>query len=116
MKFLIDACAGGRITSWLSQLGHDVLEVRGKNMAMPDTEVIRWAMNDGRIVVTIDKDFGEILFAQENYKCSVIRLPDVPIESRKAILNSIVVKYEKFLEQNNCVITATKKRIRMKKL
>ncbi len=43
-------------------LGHDCLDSSAIPPRMQDVDVLRMAANDGRIVVTADKDFGELVF------------------------------------------------------
>jgi predicted nuclease of predicted toxin-antitoxin system len=59
MKFLIDRCAGRLLAEWLRQEGHDVVESRELGADPGDRILLEWAARDGRILVTIDTDFGE---------------------------------------------------------
>lgn len=36
MKFLLDVCAGGRLSKWLRSEGFALEEVRAKDKGMPD--------------------------------------------------------------------------------
>ena len=40
--------------------GHDVLSVRDLDPRAPDETVLRWAVEQQRLLVTMDKDFGEM--------------------------------------------------------
>ena len=46
----------------LRQDGHDVLWVRTESPGISDREVLARAQLDTRVVVTFDKDFGELAF------------------------------------------------------
>jgi predicted nuclease of predicted toxin-antitoxin system len=46
----------------LRQRGHDVLWVRTDSPGISDLEVLERAQRENRIVVTFDKDFGELAF------------------------------------------------------
>lgn len=46
----------------LSAEGHDVLWVRTEMPGASDHEVLERAQRDGRLVITFDKDFGELAF------------------------------------------------------
>ena len=47
---------------WLRSEGHDAIHLRDLRLAsLPDREVFARAAEDGRIVVTFDLDFGEIV-------------------------------------------------------
>ena len=59
MKFLIDRCAGRRLADWLREQGHDVVESRERGEDPGDQTLLEWATAEQRILVTIDKDFGQ---------------------------------------------------------
>lgn len=42
-------------------LGHDTVCVRGQDTTMPDADILAWAAAEQRLVVTMDKDFGELV-------------------------------------------------------
>jgi len=44
------------------QRGHDVAWVRTDAAGSRDQQVLAWAQQDDRILVTFDKDFGELAF------------------------------------------------------
>ncbi len=115
MKFLLDVCAGGRLTNWLRDQGFDVKEVRGKDICMPDESIIDWAVMEKRIIITLDKDFGE-LFVLQGKTCSIIRLPDVSAEQRLKLMDLTLQKYSQKLENNTVIITISEKRIRIRTL
>ena len=46
----------------LRQTGHDVLWIREAAPGMPDNAVLARALAEGRLLITFDKDFGELVF------------------------------------------------------
>ena len=60
MKFLIDRCAGHRLAEWLRGLGHEVAETKDREPDPGDAAILLQATAEGRILVTIDTDFGEL--------------------------------------------------------
>jgi predicted nuclease of predicted toxin-antitoxin system len=48
----------------LRSRGHDVFWARTECPGTPDSQVIRRAASEGRILITFDKDFGELAFQQ----------------------------------------------------
>lgn len=62
VKFLIDRCAGHRLAEWLRQQGHDVVQSRERGPDPRDRILLAWAASEQRILVTMDKDFGEFIF------------------------------------------------------
>ena len=62
MKFLIDTNLGRKFTNLLKQAGHDVLFAKDLLPLNSDEEILVKAENEERIVITNDKDFGELIF------------------------------------------------------
>ena len=66
MKFLVDRCAGRRLSEWLRQQSHDVVESRERGPDPGDRVLLGWAAAEGRILITMDKDFGELILPKSN--------------------------------------------------
>ncbi len=115
MKFLLDVCAGGRLKTRLVEQGHDVLEIREIDQSMTDAEVLEIASNENRIVITIDKDFGELLTVKQEKTCSIIRLPDVCFVRRAELIDIVIEKYKNQLLSCS-IVTVSKKKIRVRQL
>jgi predicted nuclease of predicted toxin-antitoxin system len=62
MKFQVDAHISQEMVAMMRTLGHDCLDSSTIPPRMQDVDVLRMAANDGRIIVTADKDFGELVF------------------------------------------------------
>jgi predicted nuclease of predicted toxin-antitoxin system len=62
MKLLADAHISRAMVAYLRDLGHDVLHAATLAPRMSDSAILRLAATDGRIVLTADKDFGELCF------------------------------------------------------
>lgn len=62
MKLLVDVSAGQAIVEALRTLGHDVVSVRDRDPRMADVDILTWAVAEERLVVTMDKDFGELVY------------------------------------------------------
>jgi predicted nuclease of predicted toxin-antitoxin system len=62
MKLLVDVSAGQSVADALRGLGRDVVFVRDHSPQMPDDDILAWAVREQRLVVTMDKDFGELVF------------------------------------------------------
>lgn len=114
MRFLLDVCAGGRLRTWLEDLGHDVVEVRSRNSSLGDEEVLAWAWKEKRIIVTVDKDFGELAVKRGQAHCGIIRLPDLSFTERKTLMERILSRHITDLETGN-IITASRTRIRIRR-
>lgn len=75
MKFITDVSIPTAIVELLRGSGHDVLRVRDLQMdRADDADIMARARDEGRIVVTHDIDFGDLLAASGDRLPSVIVL------------------------------------------
>ncbi|MBI3781955.1 MAG: DUF5615 family PIN-like protein [Deltaproteobacteria bacterium] len=109
---LVDRCAGHRLARWLREQGHDVEETRDRGIDPGDVTILQWAVTENRIVVTIDTDFGELVFLRGAAHCGMVRLPDVPAAERIALMRDLVLRYSEEL-MAKAVITVRGGRIRV---
>lgn len=62
MRFLLDENISQTVSRGLRDAGHDVLRVLDTAYrSQPDEDVIKFASRDKRIIITHDKDFGNLL-------------------------------------------------------
>lgn len=74
MNFLLDESADFRLSSFLTRLGHNVTAIaHDYPNALSDREVLSIA-HQGRILITNDRDFGELVFKQHRQASGVIYL------------------------------------------
>ena len=64
MRFLADENVMAETIAALRQLGHDVLAVVEQMKSASDPVVLDSAIADGRILLTHDKDFGDLVVRQ----------------------------------------------------
>jgi predicted nuclease of predicted toxin-antitoxin system len=112
MKFLVDRCAGATLARWLREKGHDVLEARERGPDPGDEELLAQALADGRVLVTLDKDFGALVFAKGKLHSGVVRLPDVPAAKRVALFERLLATHEKDMTEG-AVVTVRGDRVRI---
>lgn len=62
MKFLADENLPADVVAAFSESGHDILWVRREAPGITDPEVLAWAAREERLLLTFDKDFGELAF------------------------------------------------------
>lgn len=62
MKFLADENVPRQAVEALRAAGRDVAWVGEDDPSIPDTDVLSAAIAADRLIVTLDKDFGELLF------------------------------------------------------
>ncbi|QQO21964.1 DUF5615 family PIN-like protein [Bradyrhizobium diazoefficiens] len=62
MLWLADECIAVSLVRALRSAGHDVLYIAEFASSLSDLEVIGLASREGRLLLTADKDFGELVF------------------------------------------------------
>lgn len=77
MKLLPDACVWGGAKRYLETKGHDVLWAGDWSEDPGDREILQRAHNEGRVLVTLDKDFGEIAILQGILHSGILGLVDI---------------------------------------
>ena len=88
MNFLVDRCAGRRLTQWLQSQGHDALDARELGPDPGDRALLERAVSENRILITMDKDFGELIHLYGRPHTGLIRLPEVRMAQRITLTNS----------------------------
>ena len=63
MQFLADESCDFRVVRALRAAGHDVLAVVEDSPGAPDGQVLKHGRAIGRILLTEDRDFGQLVFA-----------------------------------------------------
>jgi len=112
MRFLVDRCAGRQLAEWLGDRGHDVVESRNLGPDPGDESLLQRAAEEHRILVTIDTDFGVLVFVRGAPHSGVVRLPDVPAARRIALFEELLAHYAEDLE-SGAIITVRGNRIRV---
>jgi predicted nuclease of predicted toxin-antitoxin system len=74
MKLLLDACVWGGSGAELRGAGHDVVWAGDWPEDPGDEELLSIAHREGRILVTLDKDFGELAIVRGIAHSGILRL------------------------------------------
>ena len=64
MRWLIDECVDAALAAQLRNAGYDVTYMSDVEPRANDAEVIRLAHSENRLLLTEDKDYGELVFRQ----------------------------------------------------
>ncbi len=89
MRFLADECCDRAVVRALRAGGYDVLSVSEITPRAEDSHVIRLALREKRILVTEDKDFGQLVFAHGQKTIGVIFLR-FPTSARRQISKDVL--------------------------
>jgi len=95
LKFLIDVGVGKSIEKWLAEKAYDTCAVRHINPSMTDREIVLRAREDNRIIITMDKDFGELIYQSHMTHAGVLllRLEDESAEEKLRVVRKILAGY-----------------------
>jgi len=74
LKFLADECCDTELVASLRSDGHDVLYELEEDTGAEDGDVLERAYKEERILVTEDKDFGELVFRLRNRTVGIVLL------------------------------------------
>lgn len=116
MRFLVDECTGPSVARWLREQGHDVFSVFDQARGVDDDWIIQKAMNENRILVTNDKDFGEKVFRQHQTHKGIVllRLDDERAVNKIKKLDSLLKRYPENLPNHFVVVTVDQIRLAAK--
>lgn len=74
MKVLLDTCVWGKAADEMRAAGHDVIWSGDWPEDPGDEEILSRAWTDQRVLVTLDKDFGELAVLQGAAHSGIVRL------------------------------------------
>ena len=74
MRWLVDECVDAALVAHLRRMGHDAVYVSDVEPRTTDTDVLRRAHEEDRLLLTEDKDFGELVVRQAKAVPGVVLL------------------------------------------
>lgn len=114
LRFIVDESAGTGVVEYLRSVGHDVSAVTETMPQANDLDIMERAPSERRVIVTNDKDFGELIFrsAKAHHGVVLLRLHDESLGNRLRVMKAIMDQYADRLEGNFTVATESSVRIR----
>ena len=113
MNFLADESCAGPVVRMLRQAGHDVVAISEVARGATDEQVLERALNEKRVLITEDRDFGELVYARGQSSAGVIllRFPARARHAKPATVAEAVAKLGSRLQDAFTVIEAGRVRI-----
>ena len=113
MRFLVDECTGSKVANWLRGENHEVFSVFDEERGMTDDEVLTKAADENWILITNDKEFGEIIFRERRTHHGIIflRLANERAANKIQVLEAFLKNYADKLPGQFVTVTETKVRI-----
>ena len=114
MKFLADESVESRIVQALRRIGFDVFSVAEECPAVSDSTVLNLCQKKKCVLITNDKDFGELVFLEKKVARGILLLRfDLEATNQKVQRVLDFLKFHKSkLEKNFVVLSEHNARIR----
>lgn len=112
-RFLVDECTGTSVANWLKNQNHEVFSVFEDFRGASDNQVLEKCQSENYILITSDKDFGEMVFRNQKVHNGIVLLrcePDNFIK-RIEVLEKLLHNYTDKLPNNFIVVTNHKVRV-----
>jgi predicted nuclease of predicted toxin-antitoxin system len=115
MRFLIDVCVGRVVEQDIcSSLPFDFKCVRDIDPRMADSDIMRLARQEQRIIITSDKDFGEMVYRQgmTHHGVLLLRVDELTMAQKVDVLTKVLTEHGSLLTGHFCVYQGDLLRVR----
>lgn len=113
MKILLDSCVWSGAREALERAGHDVAWVGDWGEDPGDEEILAQAHAEGHVLVTLDKDFGEIAIVQGAPHSGIVRLVNLSVKMQADVCVKVLELHGGEL-QAGAIVTAEAGRLRLR--
>jgi predicted nuclease of predicted toxin-antitoxin system len=113
VRVLLDTCVWGGAVPVLTDAGHDVTWSGDWPKDPGDDEILARAHRERRILVTLDKDFGELAILRGRPHCGILRLVGFPARRQAAVCLRVLELRGAELE-SGAIVTAEPGRLRIR--
>jgi predicted nuclease of predicted toxin-antitoxin system len=113
LRILLDAWVPKAVRDDLMQAGHDVVWAGDWTTDPGDDEILHQAHRESRVLVTIDKDFGELAVVRGQPHSGIVRLVAMATSRQVDVCAAVLKKYGAELEAG-AIVTAESGRVRVR--
>jgi predicted nuclease of predicted toxin-antitoxin system len=113
VKLLLDSCVWGGAKAELHALGHDVVWCGDWESDPGDEAVLDIARQENRILVTLDKDFGELAVVHQKPHSGIVRLVGFRARQQASACAAVVAKHGDELLRG-AIATASSGQVRLR--
>ena len=113
MNILLDSCVWGGARAELTAAGYDVIWAGDWAEDPGDEEILARAHAEGRVLVTLDKDFGELAIVRGTPHSGILRLVNIAARQQAAVCLHAIRQHGSEL-QAGAIITAEPSRLRLR--
>lgn len=72
MRWPADECIAAPLVARLRAADHDVIYIAEAAPSLSDADVVALALKDGRLLLTEDKDFGDLVFRPKQVTTGIV--------------------------------------------
>jgi len=107
IKFFVDESAGYGLVEWLESQGFAVMCVIRTEQGLPDQDVLSRCFAGGYVLITADKDFGDLVFRQykPHHGVVLLRLADARVPQKIEAMRKLLAHHSDKLQDNFCIVT-----------
>lgn len=113
MRVLLDTCVATSAKAVLREAGHEVDHVGNWPEDPGDAAVLAYAEEHDYVVVTLDKDFGELAVIRGHAHRGIVRLVDIVASQQGAVAVAVLAHYGSALT-DGAIVTAEPTRTRIR--
>lgn len=113
IKILLKTCLWSGVATELKSVGYDVVWVGDFEKDPGDVAIIRIAFQEKRVLITLDKDFGELAIFRGEPHCGIIRIVDHSVRELGDVCNQLLKKHKSDL-LFAAIITVDKTKVRIR--
>lgn len=109
---LLDTCVWSGAKKELEYAGFDVKWI-GDQADPGDLEIIKMAFKESRVLITLDKDFGELAIYRGEDHSGIIRLVNISVQKHGEVSIYLLERYSTEL-YSNAIITFETHKVRIR--
>ena len=113
MNILLDSCVWGGVRLTLTHAGHNVVWCGDWDRDPGDDEILAQAYREGRVLITLDKDFGTLALLHSKPHAGIVRLVNLSTQQQGIVILRVLSLYDSAL-QAGAIITAELDRVRIR--
>ena len=113
MRLLLDSCVWGGARKELEEAGHDVIWAGDWPEDPGDEEILARSHREGRVLITLDKDFGELAIVHGLPHSGILRLVNLAARQQIEVCRHALNRHGNELRAG-AIITAEAGRLRIR--
>lgn len=90
----------------LLENGHDVVSAIDIDPGATDEALLALAYDDDRVILTEDKDFGELVFVRQLPNPCIVRFVGMPISEKVAAMLELIEQYSASMRSGTLIVVS----------